>query len=97
MLHQNCREELIPFFVSEGDNVQKGQLLATLESKEIDAKVEQARGVLAAAQARMTMAHNGARPEEKEAVGNQYQAAKHQFETGLIKHSVEFKKYSRIV
>jgi HlyD family secretion protein len=67
-------------FVSEGDVVQKGQLLATLESKEIDAKVEQARGVLEAAKAKMTMAHNGARPEEKEAVEKQYQAAKHQFE-----------------
>ncbi len=67
-------------FVSEGDAVVKGQLLATLESREINAKVEQARGLMMAAQARMNMARNGARPEEKEAVEKQYMAAKHQFE-----------------
>jgi len=67
-------------FVSEGDFVLKGQPLATLESKEINAKVEQARGATMAAQARMTMARNGARPEEKEAVEKQYFAAQHQFE-----------------
>ncbi|HQJ75034.1 MAG TPA: efflux RND transporter periplasmic adaptor subunit [Bacteroidota bacterium] len=67
-------------FVSEGDKVEKGQILATLESKEINAKVEQARGAMMAAQARMIMAKNGARPEEKEAVEKQYLAAKHQFE-----------------
>lgn len=67
-------------FVSEGDKVVKGQILATLESKEINAKVEQARGAMMAAQARMIMAKNGARPEEKEAVEKQYLAAKHQFE-----------------
>ncbi|MCD6375198.1 MAG: biotin/lipoyl-binding protein, partial [Caldisericaceae bacterium] len=32
--------------VKEGQLVQKGQLLATLESKEIDAKVAQARSVM---------------------------------------------------
>lgn len=67
-------------FVSEGDNVVMGQALATLESKEINAKVEQARGAMMAAQARMKMALNGARPEEREAVEKQYNAAKHQFE-----------------
>lgn len=67
-------------FVSEGDKVVKGQILATLESKEINAKVEQARGAMMAAQARMIMTKNGARPEEKEAVEKQYLAAKHQFE-----------------
>jgi HlyD family secretion protein len=67
-------------FVSEGDAVIKGQTLATLESKEINAKVEQARGAMMAAQARMIMARNGARPEEKEAVEKQYNAAKQQFD-----------------
>jgi HlyD family secretion protein len=67
-------------FVSEGDQVVKGQALATLESKEVNAKVEQARGAMMAAQARMTMAKNGARSEEREAVEKQYNAAQHQFE-----------------
>jgi len=66
--------------VREGDRVQKGQLLAILESKEIDAKVEQARAAMQAARAKMEMAHNGARPEEKEAAEKLYLQAKHQLE-----------------
>ncbi|MDD4052096.1 MAG: biotin/lipoyl-binding protein, partial [candidate division Zixibacteria bacterium] len=54
--------------VREGDRVTRGQVLATLTTKEVDAKLEQARGVMEAAKARMEMAQNGARPEEKEAV-----------------------------
>lgn len=66
--------------VHEGDRVAKGQVLATLTTKEVNAKLEQARGVMEAAKARMEMAQNGARPEEKEAVEKQYQQAKYQFE-----------------
>ncbi len=67
-------------FVSEGDMVKKGQVLAHLESKELDAKLEQARGMMDAAKSKMDMAHNGARPEEKEAVEKLYFQSKHQFE-----------------
>ena len=66
-------------FVREGDMVEKGDLLATLESKEIDAKVEQARGAMAAASAKLEMAQNGARVEEREAVEKMYFQAQHQF------------------
>lgn len=66
--------------VHEGDMVTKGQLLAVLESKEIEAKVEQARGAMDAAHARLSMALRGARPEEKEAVKKLYQQAQAQFE-----------------
>lgn len=66
--------------VDEGDIVKKGQILAKLESKELDAKLEQARGLMEAAKAKMEMAHNGARPEEREAVEKQYMQAVHQFE-----------------
>lgn len=66
--------------VNEGDMVKKGQILARLESKEMDAKLEQARGVMNAAQSKMQMALNGARPEEKEAVLKLYQQAQHQYE-----------------
>ncbi|HLP16148.1 MAG TPA: efflux RND transporter periplasmic adaptor subunit [Bacteroidota bacterium] len=66
--------------VREGDVVTKGQLLAVLESKEVAAKVEQARGAMDAARARMSMAQRGARPEEKEAVKKLYEQATSQFE-----------------
>lgn len=66
--------------VHEGSRVRKGELLVCLESKEIDAKVEQARGVMEAARAKMQMARNGARPEEKRAVESLYNQARHQFE-----------------
>jgi HlyD family secretion protein len=66
--------------VKEGDVVTRGQLLAVLESKEINAKVEQARGAMDAAHARLSMALRGARPEEKEAVKKLYQQAQAQFE-----------------
>jgi HlyD family secretion protein len=67
-------------FAAEGDHVQKGQILAKMESKEMDAKVEQAKGMMDAAKSKFDMAVNGARPEEKEAVKNLYLQAKHQYE-----------------
>jgi len=67
-------------FVQEGDMVTKGQILAKLQSTEIDAKVEQARGVMEAARAKLDMATKGARPEEKEAVEKQYMQTVHQYE-----------------
>jgi len=67
-------------FVREGDSVTKGQILGRLQSKEIDAKVEQARGALQAARAKLAMALNGARPEERQAAKNLYLQAQHQFE-----------------
>lgn len=67
-------------FVKEGDSVTKGDRLATLESKEMDAKVEQARGAMEAARAKMTMVQNGARAEEKQATEKLYMQAKYQYE-----------------
>ncbi|MFN3871903.1 MAG: HlyD family secretion protein [Ignavibacterium sp.] len=67
-------------FVKEGDIVSKGQILARLESKEMNAKVEQAKGQLEAAKFKYHMALNGARPEEKEATEKIYLQAKHQYE-----------------
>ncbi len=67
-------------FVREGDRVVKGQVLATLESREVNAKVEQARGAMAAAAARRDMARHGARKEEREAVEKLYNQACHQYE-----------------
>jgi HlyD family secretion protein len=67
-------------FVQEGEAVHKGQILATLESREVDAKVGQAQGAMDAARARRDMAHHGARVEEREAVGKLYNEARHQFD-----------------
>ncbi len=67
-------------FVGEGDRVHKGQLLARLESKEIEAKVGQARSAMTAARAKYQMALHGARPEQKKAAEQMYLQAKHQFE-----------------
>lgn len=66
--------------VKEGEQVKAGQLLAVLDSKEISAKVEQAKGAVKAADSRMNMAKKGAREEEKRAVENQLAQAKSQFE-----------------
>lgn len=66
--------------VKRGDRVLKGDLLFTLQSKEIDAKVEQARGMRDAAKAKYDMAMHGARKEEKEAAEKLYLQTKHQFE-----------------
>ena len=67
-------------FVHEGESVVRGQVLATLESKEMDAKVGQARSLMEAARQKMEMAVHGARPEEKEATENLYNQAKAQYE-----------------
>jgi HlyD family secretion protein len=67
-------------FVNEGDKVFKGEILAKLGSKEMDAKVDEAKGMMDAAKYKFEMAENGARPEEKDAVKNLYLQAKHQYE-----------------
>lgn len=66
--------------VAEGDLVIKGQVLAKLESKEMDAKVEQVKGMMLAAKAKLEMVQNGARSEEKEAVQKLYEQAKAQYD-----------------
>jgi HlyD family secretion protein len=66
--------------VHEGDSVAKGTVLAVLESKELSAKVEQARGAMDAAGAKNDLAKNGARPQELEAAEKAYLQAKAQCE-----------------
>lgn len=68
------------FYVKEGDKVAKGEVLARLESKEIDAKVGQATGAMNAAKSKLEMVRKGARDEEKLATEKLYMQAKHQFE-----------------
>lgn len=66
-------------YVSKGSKVKKGDTLAILESKEMKAKVEQARGVKEAAYNKYLMAQKGARSEEKRAVEQFYLQAKEQY------------------
>lgn len=66
--------------VKEGDKVKKGEVLARLESKEIDAKVGQAKGAMEAARGKLEMATKGAREEEKTAVEKLFMQAKYQYE-----------------
>ncbi len=67
-------------FVHEGDPVSRGEVIGRLESREMDAKVDGARAVMAAARARMEMAANGLRPQERQAAMNLYEQAKAQYE-----------------
>lgn len=70
-------EEMI---VREGDKVLKGDVLARLESKEIDAKVGQALGAVEAAKSKLSLVKSGARKEEKTAVEKMRMQAVHQLE-----------------
>ncbi|MGK9476672.1 HlyD family secretion protein [Melioribacter sp. OK-6-Me] len=67
-------------YVREGDKVNIGDTLAIIESKELEAKLNQAKGALEAANAKYRMALNGVRSEEKEAALNLYLQAKSQYE-----------------
>ncbi|MEJ5351692.1 MAG: biotin/lipoyl-binding protein [Melioribacteraceae bacterium] len=69
--------------VKEGDIVRKGDILAKLESKELDAKLEQAKGAMEAAKSKMTLIKKGVRKEEKEAAEKLYLQAKSQYEYAL--------------
>ena len=75
--------------VKEGASVKKGQLLATLESPEIDAKELQAIAVKDAANAQKSKATNGARKEEILAYKSVYEKA-----TAVA--TVMLKSYERI-
>ena len=66
-------------YISLGDKVVKGQLLATIESDILDAKIQQAEGVYSAAESVKSKADKGARDEEIVAVKNQYEIAKSQY------------------
>ncbi len=63
-----------------GDKVEKGQVLATLETTIMDAKMGQAQGVKYAAESMLERVKQGVRKEEIKAAGNQYKMAKSQFE-----------------
>lgn len=72
--------------VQEGDAVTEGQVLATIESDELEAKVDQATAASSAAAARLKLAQHGARREDKEAAVGALAAAQHQLELAAKMH-----------
>jgi HlyD family secretion protein len=74
--------------VREGDRVEAGQALVTIESQEVAAKIDQVRAAVSAARAKLALARHGARPEEKD------QAAR-ALETARAQAAVAQKGYDR--
>lgn len=79
--------------VKVGDFVKKGDVLGVLESKEIQAKVEQAKAGLDAVNAQLEMAMNGARKEERAMVKRQYNIAKNNLEIVELTYNRVLKVY----
>ncbi|WKK66701.1 HlyD family secretion protein [Lutimonas zeaxanthinifaciens] len=67
-------------FVKLGDEVEKGQLLASIKSDILDAKMQQAEGAYSAAESLNEKATKGAREEEIMALKNKYEMARGQYE-----------------
>lgn len=66
---------ILSVFVREGDYVDAGTEMVSLDSETLQAKVEQARAGVQAARSRLNMALTGARTEEKEMVRRQLNMA----------------------
>ena len=62
-----------------GDSVKKGQILARMSPKEVNAIKGQSQAAINAAEAQLELVKNGAREEEKIAMKNAYLASKDQF------------------
>lgn len=66
--------------VREGDAVKEGEELAVIESQEIAAKIDQVNAALEAARAKLRLARNGARPEERAQAERGLDSTRHQLE-----------------
>lgn len=74
--------------VREGDRIEAGQELVTIESQEVSAKIDQVRAAVAAAKAKLALARRGARAEEKD-------QAKRALETAQAQLAVAEKAHRR--
>ena len=66
-------------FVKLGESVKKGQILATIESDILDAKIQQAKGMYSAAESVNEKANKGARTQQIQAADDKYEMAKSQY------------------
>ncbi|HWH69658.1 MAG TPA: biotin/lipoyl-binding protein, partial [Candidatus Sulfotelmatobacter sp.] len=66
--------------VAEGQAVHKGDTLAVLEVPEISPKLQQAEGAIESAQGQLSLALNGATPEQLQQVEGQIEAAQAQLQ-----------------
>lgn len=76
--------------VREGDRVEAGQELVTIESQEVAAKIDQVRAAVSAAKAKLALARRGARDEEKD-------QARRALETAQAQLAVAQKGHDRAV
>jgi HlyD family secretion protein len=70
--------------VEKGDRVQAGQVIVRLEDDEYKAQLQQARGQLAALQAKLEELERGSRPEEIEAARAQVEQARADMENARV-------------
>jgi len=66
--------------VREGDRVEAGQALVTIESQEVAAKIDQVKAAVSGARARLSLARHGARAEEKDQARRALDTARAQLE-----------------
>jgi len=78
---------IIEMRVKEGDVLRKGDIIAVLQSDDIQAKVEQAKAGLEAADAQLRMGLKGARDEEKQMAQRQFNIARDNME--IVQRSYE--------
>lgn len=70
---------ILEIYVQEGDVVQPGDTLAMLDVPEVDAKLEQASGVVQAASAKSTLANNGATENQRKQLKAKREALREQY------------------
>lgn len=68
-------ERVKEVLAEEGDRVEQGQLLATLDTRTLDLQINRTQAAIAAQRQQVTKLHNGSRPEEIAQADAQYRAA----------------------
>lgn len=72
--------------VREGDPVREGQELVTIESQEVEAKIDQVKAAVEAARAKLQLAERGARVEERQQARRALDTARSQLEVATKGH-----------
>ncbi len=72
--------------VREGDRIQPGQELVTIESQEVAARIDQVRAAVSAARAKLALARHGARPEERDQAQRALETARAQLAVAQKAH-----------